>query len=237
MKKTLKTAMTSAMFAAAVGVSAGSMPVGSASAQSAGAAAHPAEESLSTQTTTTDLQLGGDVPIIEETTVTTEELTLDGVAPIPEETTVTTEELMLGGDIPIIEGDLNYDFRVDARDLTLLKRMILENEGYSYGSDLNGDGVTDKEDVKALRRILTGKSKAEEDAEEAQTTTTAVTDQIQTNLTTVTEAIPVPLYGPPPVTEQTTDVTKLTTDQIQTELTAMTETLPAALYGPPSWFE
>lgn len=198
MKKTLRTAMTSAMFAAAVGVSAGSMPAGSASAQT-GSAETPADGSTVT-TTTDDLQLEGVPVVFEETTTTTDDLHFDGALVVPEETTVTTEPaLELGGDIPIIEGDLNYDFRVNASDLTLLKRAVLEHyQNIDGRDDLNGDGQVDKEDVKALRRMLTGKSKAEEDAEEAQQTT--VTEEaILTELTTATETIPAPLYGPPEI--------------------------------------
>lgn len=205
MKKTAKTAMTSAMFAAAIGISAGNMPVSGASQS----AAQPAEEPQTTEVITTDLELGGVTVVYEESATTepdvmfegealpeTTELVLAGVAPMPEETTTT--EVQLGGDIAPIEGDLNYDYRVDAKDLSGLKRAILEGERYNYYHDINGDGVVDKEDVKALRRMLTGKSKEEEDAEEAQTTTTAVTDEtILTELTTMTETIPAPLYGPP----------------------------------------
>lgn len=208
MKKTVKTAMTSAMFAAAIGVSAGNMPVSGASQS---AAVRPAEEPQTTEVTTTDLQLEGVPVVFEETTTepdvmfdgeilpettTTEEVVFEGVAPMPEE---TTTEVQLGGDVAVITGDLNYDYRVNAKDLSALKRAILEGERYQYEHDINDDGVVDKEDVKALRRMLTGKSKAEEDAEEeAQTTTTTVTDEtILTELTTMTETIPAPLYGPP----------------------------------------
>lgn len=198
MKKTLRTVMTSAMFAATVGVSAGNMPVSGASAQSAGASAHPAEEPTATQTTTTELQLEG-VPVVFEETTTTDEVIFDGVAPMPE---TTEPELELGGDIPIIEGDLNFDFRVDASDLTLLKRNVLEHcQSINGVDDLNGDGQVDKEDVKALLRMLTGKSKEEEDAEEAQQTTTTVTEELLTTLTTSTEMLPPPLYGPPVIVD------------------------------------
>ena len=67
-------------------------------------------------------------------------------------------------------GDLNMDGSLDARDLSLLKQYWLVNgwtEGARGNSDVNGDGVMSKEDIKALVRLLTGKP---EDDPEPETT-------------------------------------------------------------------
>ena len=219
MKKTLKTVMTSAMFAAALGVSAGSAPIVSAEKTSVPDVL-PAEESLMQQTEATMVCVYGPPEVmssLEEerstTTTTTEELAIGGVPPIVEETTEPPEDVpeiipqpAYGPPSAFYDiSDVNMDRSLDARDLTALKRVILkaQDEGVDpmvYIGDLgdvNGDGVLDKEDVKALRRQLTGKSKEEEDAEEAQTTTTAplITDMKSTETTTIYD-IPQPDYGP-----------------------------------------
>ena len=92
-------------------------------------------------------------------------------------------------------GDLNYDFKLDARDLTLLKRYLLEgeiNDRIDRLANVNQDGKIDKEDVKELIRRLTGRPEDEELPEE--TTTAVVTDT--TTDTTITTTV-MPLYGPP----------------------------------------
>ncbi|MBR3044569.1 MAG: hypothetical protein IKI45_08815 [Oscillospiraceae bacterium] len=119
-------------------------------------------------------------------------------------------------------GDMNEDECIDARDLSDLKRMLLNSEGsidlgevidtnhdgkievWSWGSnglvtrqalgDLNQDGVVDKKDVQKMITKLTGKPVKEQTGEETTTTVTEITttDVITTNTTTCT------LYGPPP---------------------------------------
>ena len=89
-----------------------------------------------------------------------------------------------------LPGDINYDDSIDARDLTLLKRAILEENfrrSDLYLGDLNGDDEIDKADVKELIRLLTGKPEDEEDPE------------VTTDITTTTERpwTTVVLYGPP----------------------------------------
>ena len=98
------------------------------------------------------------------------------------------------------KGDMNYDHSFDARDLTLLKQVILEErspqQSDEFLGDVNLDGAIDKDDVKELIRQLTGKPEDEE--EQTQTTnTTDVTDTTTTTLTTTETEYPVSLYGPP----------------------------------------
>lgn len=246
MKKTAKTAMTAAMFAASLGASANTACYANSIMQSNAASVgfDYAETTVGTTvqtvygppevmeslfgTTTEDMpiQLEGDMRV--ETT-SEDELVTPGVAPIytddeelreegvvtvettmpivPEGTVVTTTctTTMPTYDtypVPVYgppsyffkHGDLNMDRSLDSRDLTLLKRAILEGEGYFDPEllDVNGDGAINKEDIKALQRQLTGKPEDEEGDQTryAATTTTTMT-------TTIDEPIPQPEYGPP----------------------------------------
>ena len=56
----------------------------------------------------------------------------------------------------VLLGDLNRDGQIDARDLTLLKRTVLE-DGYQAEGDLNSDGAVDADDAKLHRDYLIGK--------------------------------------------------------------------------------
>ena len=79
-------------------------------------------------------------------------------------TTVTTDNLVTAGVVPIFAeaGDSDYNGSIDARDLTMLKQYLLnQNYARTLGGgpdpyDVNGDGAIDKNDVKALIRLLTG---------------------------------------------------------------------------------
>ena len=115
-------------------------------------------------------------------------------------------------------GDINEDKEVDARDLTLLKQMVLDSRGqialdelgdpdgngfvqiWSWGDspirssiyvgDLNQDYLINKDDVKALIRQLTGKpEEEEEETEPAVTTMTTIISETEMTQTA---------YGPPP---------------------------------------
>ncbi|MBR4200632.1 MAG: hypothetical protein IKQ91_05085 [Oscillospiraceae bacterium] len=221
MKKTLKTVMTSAMFAAALGITAGNAPVSAAETADVPDVL-PTEESLmertaetmvcvygppeyftepeQTGTTVTDAALRDE----DETMTGTEPLRPAGVAPVITETE-PPEEIVLPGEVPLPVTDWNSDGKMSAADLSYMKRMLLEGDSYyyRYEGDLNYDGRFDKEDIKALRRMLTGKSKEEEDAEEAAKQTSApVMTSLKTTETTTIFDIPQPAYGPPEWFEQ-----------------------------------
>lgn len=87
-------------------------------------------------------------------------------------------------------GDLNYDGVLNAADLSLLKRAILDGirtDEILHLGDTNSDGTIDKKDVKELIRQLTGKP---DEPEETDVTVLSTDTTIPTTTT-------VPLYGPP----------------------------------------
>ena len=97
-------------------------------------------------------------------------------------------------------GDLNYDFSLDARDLTLLKRYLLSGkmDDASYRlANVNGDGEIDKKDVKELIRKLTGKPEDEDDPDVTTTATDATQPPESETTTDPWWDYPLPLYGPP----------------------------------------
>ena len=151
---------------------------------------------VTTPTTTESLIYGTETPTV--TTPTTTESLIYGTETPTVTTPTTTEELMVGGVVPIsvAEGDADCNFCIDARDLTVLKQFVLQhNSTQADGGDLepydvNRDGMIDKEDVKALVRLLTGKPEGEEEQTEpiVTTTTTFISESEMTQTS----------YGPPP---------------------------------------
>ena len=154
------------------------------------------ETTGTTLLTTTELMLAGTsmVPQISSTTTTCTTVGFEGTAPIP--TTTEPEELVTPGEAPLYHepGDPDYNGSIDARDLTLLKQYLLSNKAYGIDAetyDVNMDGDINREDVKALLRLLTGKP---EDEEEKPSTDESDLMTATTTLGTST----CPLYGPPP---------------------------------------
>lgn len=214
MKKTLQTAMTAAMFAASLGFAAGT----ASASQTGGYSSLPVEqlmnatageivdvygppEAFGTTTTPaeTHLCLEGTVTL----PVTTTDLITDGTSPVV--TSTTEEEMVLPGIVPLTESDLNGDGNFDARDLTMLKRYILDEgdgKGYSelmYLADYDYNGIVNKQDLIELILRLTGMPEWKPADPIVTTTTTVTTTGIPTTETTISEElIPVPVYGPPP---------------------------------------
>lgn len=153
-----------------------------------------------TGTTTTALPIMTEVPLYgpprwDET-----------IAPVTDITTTTmpvmTNAPLYGPPWVLFEeGDINYDKKLNAADLSLLKRAVL-NDSYDEATrrlgDLNEDGKLDKADVKEMIRRLTGAPEKEPD--ETDVTTTATDATVPPRSETTTDPyldIPMPLYGPP----------------------------------------
>ena len=185
MKKTVQSMMTAAMFAAAASAALSAMPESSQ--------AEAAESGYINATQTEIQDVYGPPPMFEteETEIIQEETTdlttsydpsvmimpvLYG-PPITEETTQETTALTdpepepLYGPPPksLLPGDFDHNRRVDARDLSFFKRMLM-NGGYEdswiwgyapHVLDLDSNGTFDIEDIKVLRRTLTGRTESE----------------------------------------------------------------------------
>lgn len=150
---------------------------------------------MMTTTLATTLSFMGTTAIPQQSETTTcTTVAFEGTAPIP--TTTEPEELVTPGEAPLYHepGDPDYNGSIDARDLTLLKQYLLSNKAYGIDAetyDVNMDGDINREDVKALLRLLTGKPE-----DEGETTSTDTSDQMTTTTTLGTSTCP--LYGPPP---------------------------------------
>ena len=68
-------------------------------------------------------------------------------------------KLIIPGGDEVKYGDLDYNDTIDARDLTLLKRLALDGD-YTPAADVNGDGGVDAADAKEMADFLIGKIKA-----------------------------------------------------------------------------
>ena len=243
MKKTLQTAMTAAMFAAA------------ATAMTAGVSALPENSQVealemfaqnAAAPGTTTMTLYGPPPVDFTDDFGEEETTFTSTVETDPFTPYDTDPVALYGPPSVFyeSGDINMDRKLDARDLSNLKRILLSGQEYwDRGMvDVNGDDIFDVEDIKAFRRKLTGKTKEQEEAEERErqgeeTTTTPTTTMTSTTTTfsgptqtwptttasTVLTTMTMPLYGPPWVFT-TTDAITTTTD--------VTDNLPQPVYGP-----
>jgi hypothetical protein len=165
--------------------------------------------------TTTDegdpIKMEGEATIPETTTTIHTTTHTEGTVVMPDITTTmpttttsfTTVTVPLYGPPSVLFDQADYyaDKVLDARDLTALKRDILKGRTeYQWGQlgDLNGDGVRDKKDIKALIRKLTGKPEDEDEDEDTTTTvTTTTTTTTTTEETDFGETYPQPVYGPP----------------------------------------
>lgn len=199
MKKTLQSTLTAALFAAAISSSTG----GTLSPQLANAV-----DDITTVPETTYGPPGWMMTTEEPEDTGTTPLITAGTVPIyTEDTTTTTttsdpedEPVMLAGDIRVYDepGDLDRNGSFDARDLTLLKRRLMYQDGALFQDiyDVNGDGQMNSEDARALVRLLTGKP--EEEEEPASTSvSSSTTTQLTTTSTEISSLMTQPAYGPP----------------------------------------
>ena len=196
MKKTLQTAMTAAMFAASLG-----MAAGTASASQTGESAAAAVEKLMNATAGEVVDVYGppEAFYTETEPLTT---TTETTAPPEETTDPYYDEPVTGGVVPLPTMDLDGNGQLNASDLTILKQYMLQDPkpargfDFTYSSDYNYDGILDKQDLIQMILELTGMPEWKPEETAVTTTTTAVFPTTETSVTI--ETYPVPVYGPPP---------------------------------------
>ncbi len=213
MKKTAKTAMTAALFAAAAGMTAcagssiasgGENYLGSASDENTSEVSYdPADEEIQ--------DVYGPAPDYEDTTedITTTEALIEA----------TTEEMQCVYGPPQSLGDLNSDGVCNSSDEVLIRKWL--TNGYDpyqeYLADVNNDGSFDNADLIAIHRYIIGKDK-----------------DFSYNYDPGDD-MAYGVYGPAP--DYAEETTSVTTEPITTE-TAISETttMVQCVYGPPEAF-
>lgn len=216
MKKTEKTALTAAVFAAALNV----VPMGTS-------AYDPSEE---------EIQDVYGPPVYFETTTFEEPVPQPDYGPmpawttettaVPEETTTEVTEVIPQPAYgpPIATGDMNFDGVVDSFDLINMRKLFSKanySDYYDRAADINEDGKLTVADLVLMNRYLLGRDKVIGEPD--------VIDE--PDVTTTTENNYASVYGPPAWFEQTTAVA--TVEEPVTTL----RTEFFAVYGPPAWFE
>ncbi|MBR5164036.1 MAG: hypothetical protein IKW87_00545 [Ruminococcus sp.] len=232
MKKTDKTALTAAAFAAALNI----VPMGSS-------AYDPSEEPIQ------------DVygpPVYFETTTVEEMVPQPDYGPMPAWTTETTAVTQ----DPVITttemeaqptygpeffcGDITHDNVVDTFDLIAMRQLFTKNKlgkiPYSPEADLNYDGKVSLADLVTLNKFMLGNKEYFTKETGVPTTTTEKTWYQPDPVTTTTEMEFVAVYGPPAWFEESTETTTVPDEIDEPDVTTTTEAQLDPLYGPPSWF-
>ncbi len=232
MKKTDKTALTAAAFAAALNI----VPMGAS-------AYDPSEEPIQ------------DVygpPIYFETTTVEEMVPQPDYGPMPAWTTETTAVTQ----DPVITttemeaqptygpeffcGDITHDNVVDTFDLIAMRQLFTKNKlgkiPYSPEADLNYDGKVSLADLVTLNKFMLGNKEYFTKETGVPTTTTEKTWYQPDPVTTTTEMEFVAVYGPPAWFEESTEMTTVPDEIDEPDVTTTTEAQLDPLYGPPSWF-
>ncbi len=232
MKKTDKTALTAAAFAAALNI----VPMGAS-------AYDPSEEPIQ------------DVygpPIYFDTTTVEEMVPQPDYGPMPAWTTETTAVTQ----DPVITttemeaqptygpeffcGDITHDNVVDTFDLIAMRQLFTKNKlgkiPYSPEADLNYDGKVSLADLVTLNKFMLGNKEYFTKETGVPTTTTEKTWYQPDPVTTTTEMEFVAVYGPPAWFEESTETTTVPDEIDEPDVTTTTEAQLDPLYGPPSWF-
>ena len=232
MKKTDKTALTAAAFAAALNI----VPMGAS-------AYDPSEEPIQ------------DVygpPIYFETTTVEEMVPQPDYGPMPAWTTETTAVTQ----DPVITttemeaqptygpeffcGDITHDNVVVTFDLIAMRQLFTKNKlgkiPYSPEADLNYDGKVSLADLVTLNKFMLGNKEYFTKETGVPTTTTEKTWYQPDPVTTTTEMEFVAVYGPPAWFEESTETTTVPDEIDESDVTTTTEAQLDPLYGPPSWF-
>ncbi|MCR4759455.1 MAG: hypothetical protein K5705_04190 [Oscillospiraceae bacterium] len=265
MKKTAQTLLTAAMFVSALGGSAAGKDSMKCNASGNTAAAATTTTTGLEAFMTTGPVLYGPPWVFGTTTTetvtepTTEQTTNPGTEPVTELTdiesttfmTMTTPEILYGP--PHVFMDMNRDFSLDARDLTLMKRKALgQLTDGSYIGDVDHSGTVDRHDVDLLlheglgvpyKPVVT--TAPVEPGTTTRTTVTQLTEQ--TTLPPTTPTTPQVVYTTKRTEEHITTGTTVhagtypntsaTTLQTAETLQRTTETAVMPLYGPPPAFD
>lgn len=227
MKKTDKTALTAAMFAAALNLiptSSGTVlaaDTGETSAETAAVAEYdPAEEPLQEvygppvlfETTEPEsLMTTATQPVVEPVygppwafttqTQTSVETTATTAASTTYDPSAEIEQPVYG---PPALGDINWDGRVDAFDLIAARQAYISGTKViyqEYAADVNGDGQFTVADIVMLSQYLLGQIDNFENTPAETQTTAQTTDQslntVTAPVTSVIDPYIEPVYGPP----------------------------------------
>lgn len=232
MKKTDKTALTAAAFAAALNI----VPMGAS-------AYDPSEEPIQ------------DVygpPIYFETTTVEEMVPQPDYGPMPawttETTAVTQDPVITTTEMEVQPtygpeffcGDITHDNVVDTFDLIAMRQLFTKNKlgkiPYSPEADLNYDGKVSLADLVTLNKFMLGNKEYFTKETGVPTTTTEKTRYHPDPVTTTTEMEFVAVYGPPAWFEESTETTTVPDEIDDPDVTTTTEAQLDPLYGPPSWF-
>ncbi len=95
-------------------------------------------------------------------------------------------------------GDAYEDGVIDAYDMVELRKILLNGANSDWDAmraDVNGDGEVGISDMVMLQKYLMGQISGL--TETATTPTTEATSGIETKIVTTTQTVPVPVYGPP----------------------------------------
>jgi hypothetical protein len=254
MKKTVKTAMTAAMFAASLGASANS--AGYADSIIQGNAANVALDYTETMFTTTIQLVYGPPEVMKslfgttttEDTTTTTQLITEGTSPIV--TTTTEEEILTGGVVPIYTDDT--EALKTAGEATVYTTCttpeayidtypvpVYGPPSYFYKTgDLNEDKSFDARDLTLIKRKI-GRWLNEDPT---LVLTYADRQQLDINGDGKLDKQDIIEYqrkltGKPAEEEEPPVTTAVFTKENPTTTTTTFEDIPQPVYGPPEWFE
>lgn len=183
MKKTDKTALTAALFAAAMNI----IPSGTFNTTAAG---EVTDESKTEITAYDNGDLIINEPIATYAPVYGPPFIATTTTEVPEPTCWNTQAVY--GPPIAWKGDLDMDGVVDVFDMVQLRNSLVKIQGksgdtdYNYAADINDDGIIGMADLVMLQQFLLGKiDNFNEKLPEPEETTIVQTE------------IPAPVYGPP----------------------------------------
>ena len=239
MKKTVKTAMTAAMFATSLSAAAFTATAAADGHQNPDPVAEV--ERLETATAGTEVCVYGPPEVMESLFGTTlpEELALEGTSPIPSTTTITTTEVCMEGTAPIM---LEGDVAIYPETTTTTDDWEMVTPGIAplvMAGDLDGNFSLDARDISRLKNWLLQRM---DESEKPLTYDEIVAADFNSDGKIDKEDLILlirSLTGKPEDEEEPAVTTTMATaPEITTTTEVFPETnIPDPVYGPPSWFE